>query len=127
MRRVTDRVLLLATLATLPLLPGCSGSGGEGEASAGATASSAEGTPDAQSPMSLARAEFAVAGMDCGGCVIGTRAALRKLDGVSQADATYNDETGEGTAWADYDSAKITMEGLMAAILELGYIPTLVE
>jgi copper chaperone CopZ len=68
-----------------------------------------------------------VAGVDCGGCVIGTRAALRKLEGVQQADASYDDATGKGTAWALYDPAKVTPERMMAAIRELGYTPTLVE
>jgi copper chaperone CopZ len=78
-------------------------------------------------PAGLARADFKVAGMDCGGCVIGTRAALRKLDGVQEADASYEDATGKGTAWALYDPARVTPEQMMSAIRELGYTPTLIE
>ena len=56
--------------------------------------------------------------------MIGTRAALRKLDGVQQADASYDDATSKGTAWALYDPSKVTPERMMAAIRELGYTPT---
>lgn len=127
MRRLPSQLFLLTTLATLPLLPACSDHGGEGGASPGSSQNSAEGAPDSESHAALARAEFDVAGMDCGGCVIGTRAALRKVDGVAQADAAYVEETGKGTAWAIYDPARVTPEQLLAAIRELGYAPTLVD
>lgn len=69
----------------------------------------------------FSRAEFKVEGMTCGGCAIGTRAALKKLEGVEDAGASYEDSR----AWALYDPAKITPEEMMAAIRELGYTPTL--
>ena len=72
----------------------------------------------------LARVDFAVQGMDCGGCVLGTRAALRKVPGVQQADAAYDDATKKGTAWALYDPAKTNQEQLIAAIGKLGYTAT---
>lgn len=75
----------------------------------------------------LTRADFGVEGMDCGGCVIGTRMALRKLDGVVEADASYDEVTGEGAAWARYDPSNVTPEQMMAAIRDLGYTPTLVD
>ena len=77
----------------------------------------------AASSARLARVEFHVEGMTCGGCVIGTRAALKKLDGVQDADASYEDSS----AWALYDPAEVTPERMIAAIKELGYTATVVE
>lgn len=74
-------------------------------------------------PVELVRAEFHVEGMTCGGCAVGTRAALRKLTGVTDAGASYEDSR----AWAAYDPARVRPEGMMAAIRELGYTPTLVS
>lgn len=69
----------------------------------------------------LVRADFRVQGMTCGGCAVGTRTALRKLDGVADAGASYEDSR----AWATYDSARVAPEQMMAAIRELGYTPEL--
>jgi copper chaperone len=74
-------------------------------------------------PAQLARVRFHVEGMTCGGCVIGTRVALKRLDGVREADASYEDSS----AWALYDPAKVTPERMMAAIGELGYTAKVVE
>jgi copper chaperone CopZ len=73
-------------------------------------------------PAQFVRADFHVEGMTCGGCAVGTRAALRKLDGVTDAGASYEDSR----AWATYDPSRIRPERMMAAIWELGYTPTLV-
>lgn len=127
MRYLIPRVLLVATMATVPLLFACSNQQAEPRASREGVQEPVHQARTSQEVAALARAEFDVAGMDCGGCVIGTRAALRKLDGVTEADATYDDATGEGTAWAVYDPAKVTPERLMATILELGYTPTMKE
>lgn len=72
----------------------------------------------------VARAVFDVEGMTCGGCVLATRKALSKLPGVLSADASYDEKTGGGAAWAAYDPALVTPERMMAAIRELGYKPT---
>ena len=119
MRRLFSAVLVLGTLAAVPLVQACSS--GQSETSDGTT-TSASTSADAI-PAGLARADFDVAGMDCGGCVIGTRSALRKLDGVKNADASYDDATGKGTAWALYEPSQVTPERMMAAIRELGYTP----
>lgn len=71
----------------------------------------------------VARATFDVEGMTCGGCVLGTRKALSKLPSVLSADASYDEKTGKGSAWAVYDPALVTPERMMAAIRELGYKP----
>lgn len=125
MRYPLSRILALAAVAALPLLPACSDEGSGANAPAGAPENVA-GASDAQAaaPAGLVRADFDVAGMDCGGCVIGTRAALGKLDGVHRADASYDDASGKGAAWALYDPAKVTPEQMMATIRQLGYTPT---
>lgn len=127
MRRMTSRVLVLGGLAALPLLYACSDPGASAEAPARGGQAAAMEAAAPGVPAGLARADFAVAGMDCGGCAIATRAALRKLEGVEQADASYDDETGTGAAWALYDPAKVTPERMMEAIRELGYTPRVAE
>lgn len=127
MRDLIPPVFLLATVATAPLLLACANEQPEPAASAEAIQNTPHEGAESEASSALARAEFDVAGMDCGGCVISTRAALRKVDGVTQADATYDEATGEGTAWAVYDPAKVTPERLMAAIRQLGYTPTIRE
>lgn len=72
----------------------------------------------------LTKATFDVEGMTCGGCVLGTRKALAKLPGVRTAEASYDEKTGKGAAWAVYDSTRVTPEQMMAAIRQLGYVPT---
>ena len=124
MRDLLSRISVLGLVAALPLLAGCSDKpAAEGSPEALPQSAAATAAPSAV-PAGLARAEFDVQGMDCGGCVLGTRVALRKLDGVQEADASYDDATGKGAAWALYDPAKVTPERLMAAIRELGYTPT---
>lgn len=60
---------------------------------------------------------FVIKGMTCGGCEIGVEIALRQLDGVRSADASYH----EGTATVSYDPEKICPEQIVAAIEKLGY------
>lgn len=83
------------------------------------TASTAQSSSAHAVPAGLARVEFAVQGMTCGGCAVGTRAALKKLEGVQDADANYE----QSTAWAVYDPKTVTPERMMDAIRELGYTP----
>lgn len=127
MRNLLVCALILSGSVILPLFSACSDERAEANSPAPAPHAEAAAAVAPAIPAGLIRAEFDVQGMDCGGCVIGTRAALRKLDGVQQADASYDDATGKGTAWAIYDPAKVTPERMMAAIGELGYAPTLVE
>lgn len=129
MRRVLPRLFALGLLlSTLPLLAACSGeqAGGADAPTRGAAAVTGEPAAETVPAAHLARADFKVAGMDCAGCVLGTRAALRRLDGVERADATYDDATGRGTAWAEYDPARVTPERMAEAIGALGYTATLV-
>lgn len=119
----------LCTAAITVLVASSAACGGEkppaNDSAAPAAAVITAGTqPTAATPAQLTRAEFAVQGMDCGGCVLGTRAALRKVEGVEQADAAYDDATQKGSAWALYDPAKTSPEQLIAAIGKLGYTAT---
>ncbi len=127
-------LIVTSLLASGVLLTACGGNDGEAANTGGAPGTAATAAaPDetapaapagAPAPGQLARVNFAVEGMTCGGCVLGTRAALKKLDGVRDADANYDDATGKGTAWAQYDPARTSPERMMAAIRELGYTPT---
>lgn len=126
MRHLISRPLLFCVFTALPLLQACSDEPADRNPSARSGDARVVSATEAV-PAGLARADFDVEGMDCGGCVIGTRAALRKLDGVRTADATYDDATGRGTAWALYDPAEVSPERMMAAIRQLGYTPTPVQ
>ncbi len=60
---------------------------------------------------------FDIEGMTCGGCEAGVKLKVKKLDGVTSVDASYDD----GTAVVTYDPEKVTPEQIIAAIGELGY------
>ncbi|HKO16649.1 MAG TPA: metal-binding (seleno)protein [Gemmatimonadaceae bacterium] len=63
-----------------------------------------------------------VEGMTCGGCVIGVRKVLTRLDGVAKAEVSYEQQRAVVT----YDPAKVTVEQMIAAIKTLGYKATVV-
>lgn len=77
-------------------------------------------------PAELARVDFAVSGMDCAGCVIGARTALRRLDGVHEAHVAF-ESIESSPAWAVYDPERVTPERMIEAIGTLGYTATVVE
>lgn len=119
----------VAVLGATLFLSACSGGDDE---PAGANTSTAvpagnATSPEGQIPAELARVDFAVDGMTCGGCAVATRAALKKLDGVQDAGAEYDEKTEAGTAWALYTPSEVTPERMMEAIRELGYKPQLVQ
>lgn len=66
---------------------------------------------------------FRVEGMTCGGCEVGVKMRVGKLDGVTAVDASYED----GTATVTYDPEKVTPEVIVDAIETLGYQAALVE
>jgi copper chaperone CopZ len=74
----------------------------------------------------VARVDFTVAGMDCAGCVLGTRTALRRLDGVRDAGAGF-ESIEASPAWALYDPERVTPERMIEAIGTLGYTASVVE
>lgn len=60
---------------------------------------------------------FRVEGMTCGGCEAGVKLKLRRLDGVEEAEASYE----KSRARVTYDPAEVTVERIIEAIEELGY------
>ena len=58
-----------------------------------------------------------VAGMTCGGCVVGVRTVLARLDGVSRADVSYEPPR----AIVTFDPRRVTVGRLVAAVGTLGY------
>lgn len=66
---------------------------------------------------------FVITGMTCGGCEVGVEIALRRLDGVRSAEASYDD----GTATVSYDAERVTPDQIVAAIEKLGYKARRVE
>lgn len=66
---------------------------------------------------------FRVEGMTCGGCEVGVKMRVGKLDGVTAVDASYE----EGTATVTYDPEKVTPEVIVEAIETLGYQAELAE
>lgn len=118
-------VVLTVALGTSLLLTACS-SGSDAAAEAARAPEHTTAPAGAEPTAQLVRANFAVEGMTCGGCAAAAKVALRKLDGVQNAGAEYDEETSGGTAWALYDPAKVTPERMMEAIRQLGYTPTLI-
>lgn len=65
-----------------------------------------------------------VEGMTCGGCAIGARKVLERLDGVQKAEVSYE----KSQAVVTYDAKKVTIEQMIAALKKgLGYTATVVE
>lgn len=60
---------------------------------------------------------FKVEGMTCGGCEVGVKMAVKKLDGVNSAMASHQ----EGTATVTYQSDIVSPQQIIAAIQKLGY------
>jgi len=85
-------------------------------------------TPAPRDPAAAPSAEvktvrFSIAGMTCGGCVLGTRKVLTRLPGVSKADVSYEKQDAVVT----FDPTKVGVEEMVAAVKTLGYTATLVE
>ncbi len=88
-------------------------------------AESAPETEDASGlPAQFAVAEFEVGGMTCGGCALATEFALKKLDGVVAADASFDEATGEGRCTVKYDPGLVSPEQMVIAITDVGFTAT---
>ena len=61
-----------------------------------------------------------IEGMTCGGCVIGVRKVLERLDGVLKADVSYEKQRAVVT----YDPTKVSVDQMIAAIKTLKYKAT---
>ena len=66
---------------------------------------------------------FRVEGMTCGGCELGVKMKVRRVDGVESVEASYED----GRAEVIYDPEAATPDDIIAAIEALGYKAELVE
>lgn len=66
---------------------------------------------------------LSVPGMTCAACPITVKAALNKVDGVSQVDVSYPDRE----AMVTFDDAKTTVEALLQATANAGYPSTAKE
>ena len=67
--------------------------------------------------------EFQITGMTCGGCAAGVKMTVKKLDGVTSVDASYD----KGNAVVTYNPEKVTVEQIKDAIKKLGYEAELKE
>lgn len=77
----------------------------------------------ARAPQSWRVATLQVQGMTCGGCVIGVRRVLTRLDGVVKTKVTYEPQRAVVT----YDPARVTVARMIAAIETLGYKATPID
>lgn len=62
-----------------------------------------------------------IKGMHCSGCASGIEAMLKRVDGVTRADVSYE----EHQARVEYDPSKTNPETIIEAIGKLGYKATL--
>jgi copper chaperone CopZ len=68
-------------------------------------------------------ATIKVEGMTCGGCAIGVRTALKRLEGVADVEVSYEDQRAVVT----FDSAKVSTDQLLEAVRKFRYTATLVR
>lgn len=109
-------------LGTLPVLVAAAALSVAGAGACGGgidEASSAVDVPDGH-----VRTTFVVEGMTCGGCTAAARTALKRIEGVSDADASVGEGDGPGSAWAVYDPARVSPDELMEAIRKVGFTAT---
>lgn len=81
------------------------------------TAFAGDGPIPAEPADALTTSTFHVTGMTCGGCEVGVRRVVQKLDGVEEVEASHREETAVVT----YRTGEVTPEEIIAAIEELGY------
>ncbi|MFQ5929185.1 MAG: cation transporter [Acidobacteriota bacterium] len=60
---------------------------------------------------------FRVTGMTCGGCEVGVKMAVKKLDGIYNVEASYT----QGKATVKYDPSKVKPDEIKTAIEKIGY------
>lgn len=61
-----------------------------------------------------------VGGMTCEGCAIGVRMVLKRLEGVKQVQVSLE----SGLATVTHDPAKVSVEEMVAAIKQIGFVAT---
>lgn len=85
-------------------------------------ATTAEAAPQALPAEATRVATIKVEGMTCGGCAVGVRTALKRLDGVAQAEASYEEQRAVVT----FNPAKASTDRMLEAIRTFGYTATLI-
>lgn len=65
----------------------------------------------------LATVQLEVEGMTCGGCAVAVRVALKKLQGVTKAQVSYEKRSAAVT----YDPARVEVAAMIEAIADLGF------
>ena len=106
-----------ATAGVLSLCPLCGDRTAPGHLVASASAASAPPVASIASVPESSVVTLRITGMTCGGCVLGVRKVLTKLDGVTKAVVSYEN----GTAVVTFDPSKTNAERMIAAIRTLGY------
>ena len=76
-----------------------------------------DGSGQSETESTSTRSTFEVTGMTCGGCEVGVRRVVKKLEGVEEVGASHD----EGTATVTYLADQVTPADIIAAIEELGY------
>ncbi len=66
---------------------------------------------------------FHVSGMTCGGCEVGVRRAVKKLEGIEEVEASHK----VGTAIVTYQANEVTPDEIIAAIEGIGYAAELAD
>lgn len=97
---------------------GCGGGGVEADGDREVTSATVE---DAD----FATAHFSVDGMTCGGCVLATEMAVKRVEGVRTVNATYDEDEGAGSAMVEYDVKRTDTEAIVAAVRRAGFTATL--
>lgn len=95
-----------------------------GDVCCGAAARAAA-TPGTAQPdtVRLKTVELEVEGMYCGGCAVGTRAALTRLRGVRKAEVSMDTRRATVT----YEPASVTVEQMIAAIRKIGFTASVIS
>lgn len=68
-------------------------------------------------------ATIKVEGMTCGGCAVGVRTALARLEGVARAEVSYKEQRAVVT----FDPARVTTDQLLETVRQFQYTPTLID
>lgn len=113
---------ILGTAGALSICDRCGSDSSRASAALGASARSAGNEQNPTSAADTLTVTLKVEGMTCGGCVLGVRKVLGKLDGVGKTEVSYEKQRAVVT----YDSVNVTVEQMIAAIKTLGYKATVV-
>ncbi len=97
---------------------GCGAGEGTSEGNTAVVSATAEDT-------GFATARFSVSGMTCGGCILATEIAVKRVDGVRSVTASMGADGGPGNATVEYDANLANTDDIAAAIRQAGFTPSL--